>query len=493
MGKIPGIEFANVQRDVINPSLASPALAARAAGGILSTAADITGEAADTLLESEVREAKTHATELTSQFLIDEAQAFEQAKVTDQRNPADFTKRYLEKLDSRVKQIGGTDLPPLVRNEIENWYTDYRVSAAKSAISYEASQKSKVQLERLDMAADNLVSLSTQGPQQYAMAKAQLDALYDNVSQSVIVPNPEKTKQDVRKKMAEANAANLIAGGNIAQAKQFLEANREDLGESYVSYKKKAKVYQNSAAEARNEFSVMEDVVDNADLSYEEKVTQIDRLELEETISKGFATKARRYLKSSSSAKASNNDDFKDIITQVYDLNANQDYDDEDYLIGIRNVRMDLAEKRESGEISAKDYESLRKQINTLSSARVAESTTNVAMTMESAHKEVIDTLPPEHRGKGYRELFYKTLDQDLNKEQVKLIANDVVKDINQQRRYTALQTVKSADPKKASASPSVPDFVKSMGYTIRDVEETAKKYNITPAQVIEKLREKNG
>ena len=146
---------------------------------------------------------------------------------------------------------------------------------------------------------------------------------------------------------------------------------------------------------------------------------------------------------------ATNSDRMADIVTRMYDINAN-DESDSDYLIGIRNIRDEIMKARADGDLSADDEAKLNNQMKTLTSARTAEATNQVSYMFGNARELIQNGLPPELRGDATRQLFYAAQElqaqaQDPEKEPItvkeyRVKALEIIDAIKEQRRTGAIQ-----------------------------------------------------
>lgn len=224
----------------------------------------------------------------------------------------------------------------------------------------------------------------------------------------------------------------------------------------------------------------------------------IDRAEISGDISTRFATQARRVLNSQKEVDAvTNNDVMAEIVTQMYDLNAIKEVSNDDYLVGLQNIKTKILQKQADGKLSRHDVLKLNNQMKTLTSQKVAQATNEIAYNFGRA-SEIFEQLPPEMRGQATRELFYATEGQDLSSPEYVIRAASIVDNINNVRRNTTLKKVKQLlvkeelpKEKEEKKMESVDELLGRFGYTNDDVKETALKYGMTEEQVIEKLRAK--
>lgn len=250
-----------------------------------------------------------------------------------------------------------------------------------------------------------------------------------------------------------------------------------------ISKVKKQQELQDSLQQTVNTGQVS-DIVNDDNKTYYQKRLEIDSLEFKGSIPNKIASQARRVLTSQKDIDAvTNTDTMSSIITKIYDVNTLKDTSSADYLKGVQNIHDDILDKQANGELSAPDAQKLNNQLKTLTSAKIADATQAVGNDFYDAN-EKFGALPPEFRGTATRELFYRTNGKDLTPEGYDRYANDVIQGINLDRRQKAIKNVKrSLEPDET--------FIKGLGYSMDDVNETAAKYNITPADVIKRLRAK--
>jgi hypothetical protein len=186
-----------------------------------------------------------------------------------------------------------------------------------------------------------------------------------------------------------------------------------------------------------------EEILAEPSLSNAKKKIQINQLLLDGAITKEYTTKAKGVLLSDKAIGASDDADaMADIILRVNDLNARADLDQADYLIGVRNLRDEILDRRTSGQLSEEGSTKLNNQITTLTSAKISGATNIVGYNFDVGSDMFEDQLPPEYRGKAIRELFYQTEGEDPTEEEQKEKATKIIDSINLQRRNTTIKKV---------------------------------------------------
>lgn len=245
------------------------------------------------------------------------------------------------------------------------------------------------------------------------------------------------------------------------------------------------------------------------DGDYFTKRNTIDKMELEGKLDNKTAAQARRVL---SSEKALNNltssEHMSDIINQMYDLNAIQDTNSEDYLTGVRNLRDEILARQSEGKLSAQDAQKLDKQLRSLSAQKVAQSTQRVGINFYDA-KEKFNALAPQYRGEAVRELFYRTDGKELSPAELNQHANNIIDEFNKRSRQKVegklkqfdaggypppLQSPKPGDKQVPLEPPLAFDkeaFMKQHSITPEKLAATAKARNMSEAQVLNLIWQK--
>lgn len=226
------------------------------------------------------------------------------------------------------------------------------------------------------------------------------------------------------------------------------------------------------------------DIVMGEEGDYFTKRLTVDTMEYEGKISSSTAEKARRVLTSQKNLDAvTDTETMSDLVTQMYDLNSIADTSSEDYLMGVQNIRNDILEMQSKGKISTPDAQKLNGQLRTLTAQKTAQATENVGLSFYDSNQK-FTSLPPQYRGEATRQLFYKSYGQDLSPEQYDAEANKIIDSINSGLRKKTVEKLNKIN---------MPDteFLKTKGYTIDDVRETAEKYGISEQEVIKRMKAK--
>lgn len=246
-----------------------------------------------------------------------------------------------------------------------------------------------------------------------------------------------------------------------------------------------------------NEDGLME-IIKDPELTNDERVFKVNEMDMNGQIRDEMAVEMRRYLSSDKAINAAtNNEVMGNIIKEVYDANTIREESPKDYLVAIRNIKMGIMKARADGKLEADDEVKLDKQITTLTSAKVAEATRNIAYSFGNARKVIESALPPEKRNEAIRRMFYEGLKLQEQSEQEGVefdksmyegIAKQIVDEGVAERRIKTEQILQQLNNPDTSSDADT-EFLKSKGYSMRDAEETAKNNNVTVKQVIELLR----
>lgn len=283
-----------------------------------------------------------------------------------------------------------------------------------------------------------------------------------------------------------------VAQTNPAKARQFLDSeavtntlNSVEKLEISSLTKRVERIQKLDTEKVQNKASgeLIDFIYQDEGGSYFDKRLTIDKMEFEGTIKPKIAAQARRVLTSQKNIDAqSNTDEMADIVTRVYDLNALQESDSQGYLEGVENIKEEILSKQADGRLSSMDAQKLNNQITTLTNAKMAGATQQVAIDFNGAN-DMFVSLPPEYRGKATRELFTQTHGKELNKEGFDRYARDIINTINYDKRTAAVKKIE--DLKK----PFDEGFMSQHGITMDDINETAEKYNLTPNEVYWQLK----
>jgi hypothetical protein len=260
-------------------------------------------------------------------------------------------------------------------------------------------------------------------------------------------------------------------------------------------------------AQSETEQVFLEQISGGVDDYYTARLS-IDKAELNGGISKGFATQARRVIKSTKALEATTDDNkFGDIIQLVNDANAKygRKYNVEQYLSEVSSIRGEVMKAQASGQISQDHANKLYNSIATMTSKTTSEATQRLPS--RGDYTVAIDTfektINPIYNGTALRRYFDLSNGKDLSNEGQKDLALKVADEISNEKRAEVQDAVKRAIIKKNSspiqktvdtqtlAPLSNDDVLSRLGATIEDVTYTMEQTGLSEEQVFEKLRGK--
>ena len=149
---------------------------------------------------------------------------------------------------------------------------------------------------------------------------------------------------------------------------------------------------------------------------------------------------------------------------------------------GVKNIHGQILQAQATGSLTAQDAMKLTKQVNELTSKKLADATNTAGMEFYDANK-TFDTLPPEYRGQATRALFYAGSGQNWTPQQYKNQASQIVQQVNNQRRQLAQQTINGVAQGDQEFLKTVPNA------SPESIKATAQKYGISTQEVILQLR----
>lgn len=225
------------------------------------------------------------------------------------------------------------------------------------------------------------------------------------------------------------------------------------------------------------------DLINDPNTSYYDKRAAIDKLDAAGQVTSKAASAARRVIKSTMDADAQTDTPvMSDIVNKAYDLNANASTNADDYLNGVQHLHQQILEAQASGKLTAPDATKITKQVNELTSKKLADATSTAGMEFYEANKK-FDELPPEYRGQATRSLFYAGSGQNWTPQQYGNQATQIIQQINNKRRAAAVQTVNGIPQGDTEFLRTVPNA------SPEAIQATAQKYGISTQQVILQLR----
>lgn len=201
------------------------------------------------------------------------------------------------------------------------------------------------------------------------------------------------------------------------------------------------------------------DMVQDPSIPNAEKIVSINEAEMLGRISPSGAGKLRAYVNSVEKLKAkSNSQRFGDIIARAYDLNAQLDLeaDSSAYLTGINTLREEVITARTEGELTKEDETKILKQLQTLTSAKIAGATADIASNWTQADRIIKDSLNPNLRGVAVRAVFERveaekqnlmdegqTITRAVERDLWERYAPEVVRQIQENRRSEVITQVR--------------------------------------------------
>lgn len=291
--------------------------------------------------------------------------------------------------------------------------------------------------------------------------------------------------------VAESNPQKAAALLNDPSVKgHFTTEERGELADQIQKTQKQMDLVK-SLQTTQNGSAVMDIVNDKTD-TYMNKRLKIDKMDLAGSITNEMASKARMVLNAQKDVDAvTDSGEMGGIVTQMYDLNAQSNMSNGEYLKGVQGIQNIILQKQAEGKLNQQDVIKMNDELRTMTSKRVADATKSFGNDMSDATDQ-FQALPAEYRGQATRQLFYATAGQrdKMTEDQYiqlsKTRAAYIVDQINVKRAADAQMVVNSVN----AMQPQDVDLLRSKGYTLDDLSETAKKYKLTPQQVLQKLRD---
>lgn len=203
----------------------------------------------------------------------------------------------------------------------------------------------------------------------------------------------------------------------------------------------------------------------NSDATNDQKMAFINEQEYEGNITNAFATKARRILKTQSEGKQKTLSDaevINNVLQQASDL-VNTADSDEEYLMGIKNLKKYVFEMQDENKINSKDAVTLWNQVSSLTRNKTAEATRNVSLAFDDVNNLISESLPPESRAEAVRELFYMTGGKELDTVNLRKNAVEVIQGIQNKNRARAIQQVNNIVSEE-KINKNADDFFKGFG-----------------------------
>lgn len=282
-----------------------------------------------------------------------------------------------------------------------------------------------------------------------------------------------------------------------AQLNKKLNTARKDVENARVAAFK-AQRETDALQMAQNEVNFT-DQLDNEETTYEQKILELNKMDVLGQVSDDYASEARRYLKAKQDTQSETNSALmSEIVERIYDINEIADSNPKDYLRGINEIQKEIIALRSDKQLNDEDEASLKKRIKTLTSPKVAEATKRISRSFRDAKKLIDNQLPPSYRGEAIRQLFYDVDEEAMDleeqggsKEDIRQLyksrAIQVIENLNTQRRTLSTQRVGLS----STVSKEDQEFVETLGYSMDDVKAQASSANMTEPEVINILRAK--
>lgn len=445
---------------------------------------------------------------------------FDTARKQYEGNPDGFAKTIEATMQKRNQDYASQLPTDRARAAFVESANKYDLNIYENSYKWEQTRKAEVYASRIGSALDDNEVLALRAGRE----GAPIDDILKNVDATVVAASTVFSRDKLDAIRYEGRQKALVSWmqgqleTNPTEVKNILDSKKYDaeLGSQNISKLYDSASQQEEAIKKAEEKKLLEsqevsvrqrlknqqvmadDLLDDS-LTFEQKIARINEADFKGEIDDKYAIEARRYINSLNDINtATDSSTMAQITTRMYDLNAMSDMNERDYLIGIDNIKRDILAKSSAGELSRDDAKKLNNQLKTLSSAKVADATNSIASSFSDANKIINNNLPPEYRGDAVRKLFYSTTGDEMkainpkDKEAIKTFhrmkSQEIVDSINSQRRQKVIEKVNQLSNNQTTSDL---DFIKSKGYTMDDVSETAKKYNMTEAQVIQQLKAK--
>ena len=186
-----------------------------------------------------------------------------------------------------------------------------------------------------------------------------------------------------------------------------LESELKDF-ESEEIKKVESEIQASRFTQISNYSSAMETVQD-VSISDNDKLFSIAESEMKGNIGREEAVLLRRYVTSAKALNAvTNSEVMGDIVARAYDLNADfeMDANSNNYLQGVNNLREDILIARSKGDLTSDDELKLNNQLKTLTAAKIAGATSEIAQANSKADRTIKESLQPDLWGVARRDLL---------------------------------------------------------------------------------------
>lgn len=481
-------------------------------------------QAADVGLEIMKKSQEAKITENISKAQTDLAGLDAQYKIDSQSDP--FNKEILQTYQTRRSELLGgykDEISPIYRmqwddsaqrvigasdKQLEAWRYTQAAANTKNSVNV-AMENNYLQANKAGLAYGNNTVDDLSHLLDYNVSQQELSEF---AAKNLGAESTKALMKDYQKDYFKSFISG-VAESNPQRAEELLKRpdvskvfTSEEIGELQDVMAKNVKRKSIDELIAQNEFGQAAVDVVYGQGDYFTKRLAIDKMEFSGQINNKTAAQARRVLSSEKSlTDLSKNDDMADIITRMYDLNALDEFDSEDYLVGVQNIRQEILAKQADGDLNASDASKLSKQLDQLSSSKIAEATQNVGLEFYTANQK-FQQLSPEYRGQATRELFYRSNGQNLSATEFDQHANKIIDDIRIRSRQSTMKKLKEMDsgqypppletPKAGEPSPTLAPplafdpakFMKEKNISKESLQATAAKYNVTEYEVLRRI-----
>ena len=251
--------------------------------------------------------------------------------------------------------------------------------------------------------------------------------------------------------------------------------------------------FEESARQNQGESDTMAFIYGDAD--YSEKLKYINDAEMRGNISGSYAQKARRAIKQfrpDGGKTMSEAQNIADVLQRAYDLNEGN-FNSTEYLNGIRDLREQIQEAIDTGEITQKDGITLNNQLNQATRKRISQETNAVSYQYGKSIDYFREQLPPEFQNDAVRNLFYATQDIDdslPDKEKQKIYRQKAVEVVDAMKAENRNAAEKILTETQAEVPEmDIPTMAEKVNLSEADfnrkIEHTAKKYGMTKEQAL--------
>lgn len=231
------------------------------------------------------------------------------------------------------------------------------------------------------------------------------------------------------------------------------------------------------------------------DADYSEKLKYINDAEMRGNISGSYAQKARRAIKQfrpDGGKTMSEAQNIADVLQRAYDLNEGN-FNSTEYLNGIRDLREQIQEAIDTGEITQKDGITLNNQLNQATRKRISQETNAVSYQYGKSIDYFREQLPPEFQNDAVRNLFYATQDIDdslPDKEKQKIYRQKAVEVVDAMKAENRSAAEKILTETQAEVPEmDIPTMAAKVNLSEADfnrkIEHTAQKYGMTKEQAL--------